>query len=168
METKHSSEVKVLHERLNEIDEGKTSELFELKVELQRAKDKLFDIESAAAMRVDALEKSRLERSMAESEQIKSLEDQLLTITSVEDELEQKKKDIENKLFTNRKKLKDELDQRKIEMNKEIATVERRINMLLKHKESVLLSKRKVLNELVDESKAFENKIQAMKKRSLC
>lgn len=53
-------------------------------------------------------------------------------------------------------------------MNKEIATVERRIKMLLKHKESVLLRKRKVLNELVDESKAFENKIQAMKKRSLC
>lgn len=168
METKHSSEVKVLHARANEIDEPETSELFELKVKLQRAKDKLFDIESAAAMRVDSLEKSRLERSIAESEQIKSLEDQLLTITSVEDELEQKKKDIENKLFTNRNFSKDELYQRKIEMNKEIATVEKRINMLLKHKESVLLSKRKVLNELFDESKAFEKKIQTMKKRSLC
>jgi len=168
METKHTSEVKALHTRINEIDEAKTSELFELKVQLQRAKDKLFDIESAAALRVDALEKSRLDRSMTESEQIKSLEDQLLTITSVEDELEEKKKDIESKIFTNRKFLKDELDQRKIEMNTEIATVEKRINMLLKHKESVLLSKRKVLNELVDESKAFEKKIQTMKKRSLC
>jgi hypothetical protein len=105
---------------------------------------------------------------MKESEKIKSLEDQLLVITSAEEELEKKKKTIENKILANKKLFEDALVKRTIETNGEIALINNKFNAILKNKEDILEHKKKVLSELMKESKNIDDKIQKLKKRLLC
>lgn len=105
---------------------------------------------------------------MKESEKIKSLEDQLLVITSAEEELEKKKKIIENKILANKKLFEDAVVKRTIETNREIALINNKFNALLKNKEDVLEHRKKVLSELMKESKNIDDEIQKLKKRLLC
>lgn len=167
MESKNSSEVNQILSRFNESSKIEPSELLKLKTELQLEKDKLFDIESAVALRNEALQKSITEQNMKEATQIKSLEDQLIEITSAEKELEEKKKIVENKILSDRKLLKDKVIQRTMEMNREFDLVNDKFDVLLKNREDMLGQKKKVLSELIRESKDIEDKIKTIKKKRL-
>jgi type I site-specific restriction endonuclease len=154
--------------RFNENCKIDPGELLKLKTELQLEKDKLFDLESAVALRNEAFQKSITEQNMKEAAQIKSLEDQLIVTTSAEKELEEKKKIVENKILSDKKLLKDKVVQRTIEMKREFDLVNDKFDVLLKNREDMLGQKKKVLSELIRESKDIEDKIKRIKKRLLC